>query len=121
MGIKDKEFREGNSKSLQNAFGRRILKGPAICYDAENEKLLNLGLKPVKKLRRSKSSDMVLLHEAFQYLIKRKSLQVINFNSFYIFFYKNHICRNKHVRIIMALVKSVSKTVAKYIVEIIDH
>ena len=76
MGIKDKEFREGNSKSLQNAFGRRLLKGPAICYDAENEKLLNLGLKPVKKLRRSKSSDMVLLHEAFQYLIKRKSLQV---------------------------------------------
>ena len=80
MGIKDKEFREGNSKSLQNAFGRRLLKGPAICYDAENEKLLNLGLKPVKKLRRSKSSDMVLLHEAFQYLIKRKSLQVINVN-----------------------------------------
>ena len=81
MGIKGKEFKEGSQKYLQNVFGKKLQMGieaklPKKPYlDPEEEKLVYLGVKPKTKLK-SKSADMMLLHEAFQYLVKRKTLQV---------------------------------------------
>ena len=73
MGIKDKEFREGDTKFLQKAFAYRAAGGGSIITNANEKKNFIFGL---KKVKRSKSSDMLLLHEAFQFLLKRKSLQV---------------------------------------------
>ena len=72
----DKEFREGDTKFLQKAFGRRAAGGGSLITNSNEKKNFIFGLKPFHKVKRSKSSDMLLLHEAFQYLLKRKALQV---------------------------------------------
>ena len=84
MGIKDKEFREGDTKFLQKAFGRRAAGGGSIITNANEKKNFIFGLRPFHKVKRSKSSDMLLLHEAFQYLLKRKALQVGSVLKFHI-------------------------------------
>ena len=66
MGIRDKEFREGNAKTLSEAVGKRLEHGA------------NKGQSTMEKAqrgKRTKRSEMVLIHEAYQYLLKRKSIQ----------------------------------------------
>ena len=113
MGIKGKEFKEGSQKFLQNVFGKKLQMGieaklPRKTYlDPEDEKLVYLGVKPKSKVK-SKSADMMLLHEAFQYLVKRKSLQVRNIILVFIlsvkYFSLQLFCRNKPNTVIMELV-----------------
>ena len=68
LGIRDKEFREGNTKTLTSAVGKRLENG-AKTPKAEME--FN------RRGKRNKRSEMVLVHEAYQYLLKRKALQQV--------------------------------------------
>ena len=82
LGIKDKEFREGTNKTLKNAFAKKfeqsIRPSPvkatskysfyyAKDYDIESK---------LQRGQKSKSTELQLMHEAYQYLLKRKALQV---------------------------------------------
>lgn len=67
MGIRDKEFREGNAKTLSEAVGKRLEHGANKGQNNQSTK--------VQRGKRTKRSEMVLIHEAYQYLLKRKTIQ----------------------------------------------
>ena len=50
MGIKDKEFREGDTKFLQKAFGRRAAGGGSLITNSNEKKNFIFGLKPFHKV-----------------------------------------------------------------------
>ena len=84
MGIKDKDFREGNSKTLKTAFGLKLDKiiKPQSLQNPQKYQLNPIFVWPKpnkyekKGIKRIKSSELQQLHEAYQYLLKRKALQV---------------------------------------------
>lgn len=48
-----------------------------ISYSQVNHHVNPFEVIPRRKIAKTSSSDMMLLHEAFQYLLKRKALQVV--------------------------------------------
>lgn len=85
LGLKDKEFREGSNKTLKCAFAKKLeqtirpnnSQHPKNSFDYFTLRF-NGGTtsKANNSCKRPKSTDMQLMHEAFQYLLKRKALQV---------------------------------------------
>ena len=69
MGIRDKEFREGNAKTLSEAVGKRLEHGGGKSQQSHHT------MEKVQRGKKTKRSEMVLIHEAYQYLLKRKALQ----------------------------------------------
>ena len=71
MGIRDKEFREGNAKTLSEAVGKRLEHGANKGQQTNNQSTME----KAQRGKRTKRSEMVLIHEAYQYLLKRKTIQ----------------------------------------------
>ena len=83
LGIRDKEFREGNSKTLKEAFSKTL---DEALRPKKTPSKVHLGYhqyqkqkEDVKRGKRAKSTELQLIHEAYQYLLKRKSFQVARY------------------------------------------
>ena len=78
MSIKEREFREGNADTLKVAFGAKMVE---ILGNKNQTKKNDWTYSSERKNKKNFRTEFVQLHEAFQYLLKRKFLQVsINYN-----------------------------------------
>ena len=87
LGLKDKEFREGNFTTLKSAFACKFQQS-LLPNKKTGLKWAHFGptghdKNMTKEKKRSKNHELVLLHEAFQYLVRRKSIQTQQIYSSY--------------------------------------
>ena len=73
MSIKEREFREGNGDTLKAAFGAKMVE---ILGHKNQTKKNDWTYSSERKNKKNFRTEFVQLHEAFQYLLKRKFLQV---------------------------------------------
>ena len=73
LSIKEREFREGNADTLKAAFGAKMVE---ILGHKNQTKKNDWTYSSERKNKKNFRTEFVQLHEAFQYLLKRKFLQV---------------------------------------------
>ena len=73
LSIKEREFREGNADTLKVAFGAKMVE---ILGHKNQTKKNDWTYSSERKNKKNFRTEFVQLHEAFQYLLKRKFLQV---------------------------------------------
>ena len=73
LSIKEREFREGNADTLKVAFGAKMIE---ILGNKNQTKKNDWTYSSERKNKKNFRTEFVQLHEAFQYLLKRKFLQV---------------------------------------------